>query len=238
MSTRDRVIAFFIAPSRFFEDVCDSPLVEINWRFPLLVFLVVTLLLRQLMLADPALLTQMKTKIAQEIDTAITSSQMSQQEADQTRSFATPGSAPFEIFLGFLMVIAVALLLFGLSLIYWLLGRLGMDSDAPFIKVVELVSITFFVNTIEGIVTAGLMMATRSITATPSLALFAPGLDPESSTFLALALANPFRVWDLSLMSIGLSRLFQRDLPKVAVIVFALWIVWSVATVLVGIRLA
>ena len=39
-------------------------------------------------------------------------------------------------------------------------------------------------------------------------------------------------------MSFGLSRLFQRDLPKVLVIVFALWIVWSAATILVGIRLA
>jgi hypothetical protein len=238
MSTRDRVIAFFTAPSQLLEEICDSPLIEINWRFPLMVFLVVTLLMRQLMLTDPVLLAQMQTKITQEIDTAITSSQMSQQEADQTRAFATPGSAPFEIFLGFLMVIAVVLLLFGLSLIYWLLGRLGMNSDAPFIKVVELVSVTFFVNTVEGIVTAGLMLVTRSVTATPSLALFAPGLDPESSTFLALTLANPFRVWDLALMSIGLSYLFQRDLPKVAVIVFALWIVWSVATVLVGIRLA
>lgn len=238
MSTRDRVIAFFTAPSQLLEEICDSSLVEINWRFPLMVFLLATLLMRQLMLTDPVLLAQMQTKITQEIDTAITSSQMSQQEADQTRAFATPGSAPFEIFLGFLMVIAVVLLLFGLSLIYWLLGRLGMNSDAPFIKVVELVSITFFINTIEGIVTAGLMIATRSITATPSLALFFPGLDPESSSFLALTLVNPFRVWDLSLMSIGLSYLYQRDLPKVAVIVFALWIVWSIATVLVGIRLA
>jgi hypothetical protein len=238
MSTREKVIGFFTAPSQLLGDICESPLVEINWRFPLLVFLVVTLALRQWMLADPVLLTQMQTKIAQEIDTAITSSQMSQQEAEQTRTFATPGSAPFEIFLGFLMVIAVVLLLFGLSLIYWLLGRLGMNSDAPFIKVVELVSITFFVNTIEGVVTAGLMVATHSITATPSLAVFVPGLDPESTTFLALTMANPFRVWDLALTSIGLSYLFQRDLPKVAVIVFALWIVWSVATVLVGIRLA
>ncbi len=238
MSTRDRVVAFFIAPARFFEDICGSPAIEINWRVPIMVFLVVTLLLRQFMLANPGLLAQMQTKITEEIDTAITSSQMSPQEAEQARTFATPGSAPFELFLAFLMIAVVPLLLFALSLIYWLLGRLGMNSDAPFRKVVELVGITFFVNTIEGIVTAGLMLATRSITATPSLALFTPSLDPESSMFLALTLANPFRVWDLALMSFGLAELFQRDLPKVAVIVFSLWIAWSAATVMVGIRLS
>jgi hypothetical protein len=238
MSTHDRVVAFFTAPARFFEDVCDSPAIEINWRIPIMVFLVVTLLLRQLMLTNPALVGQMQTKITEEITTAITSSQLSQQEAEQARTFATPGSGPFEIFLTFLMVIAVPLLLFILSLVYWMLGRTSMNSNAPFTKVVELVGITFYVNTIEGIVTALLMFATRSITATPSLALFAPSLDPDSSTFLALTMVNPFRIWDLALMSFGLSRLFQRDLPKVMVIVFALWAVWSAATIMVGIRLS
>jgi hypothetical protein len=136
------------------------------------------------------------------------------------------------------MAVAVPLLLFGLSLIYWLLGRVSMNSHAPFTKVVEVVGITFFVNIIEGIVTGILMYALNSITATPSLALFVHNFDPGNSTHLALSLANPFRIWDLSLLSFGLSRLFQRDLAKVLVIVFALWIVWSAATILVGIRLA
>jgi hypothetical protein len=231
-------VAFFMTPARFFEDICDSPTIEINWRVPILVFLVVTLLLRQAMLANPALMAQMQTKITEEINTAISSSQMSPQEADQARTFATPGSGPFEIFLAFLMGVAVLLLLFGLSLIYWLLGRVSLNSVAPFTKVVELVAITFFVNTIEAIVTTILMLATHSITATPSLALLAPSLNVESTTFLALTLVNPFRVWDLALMSFGLSRLFQRDLPKVMVIVYALWIIWSIATVMVGIRLS
>jgi hypothetical protein len=238
MSTRERLIAFFIAPARFFEDICDSPYIEINWRTPIMIFVVVTLVLRQIMLTNPVLIGQMQAKITEEFNTALTTSQMSQEEADQARTFATPGNTTFEIFLAFLISIAAPFLLFGLSLVYWLLGRLSMNSEAPYAKVVELVGITFFVNTIEAVVTAVLMNTTGSIAATPSLALFARGLDPESGTFLALTLANPFRVWDLSLMSFGLARLFQRDLPKVAVIVFALWIVWSAATIIVGIRLA
>jgi hypothetical protein len=238
MSARERLVAFFIAPARFFADICDSPYLEINWRLPITTFVVVTLVLRQIMLTNPALVGQMQAKITEEINAAITTSQMSQEEADQARTFATPGSMPFEIFLGFMMSIAAPLLLFGLSLIYWLLGRLSMGSEAPYAKIVELVGITFFVNTIEAVVTAVVMHTTGSVTATPSLALVAPSLDPESGTFLALTLANPFRIWDLSLMSIGLARLFQRDLPKVAVIVFTLWIVWSAATIIVGIRLA
>jgi hypothetical protein len=238
MSARDRVVAFFTAPGQFFADICDSPYIEINWRIPITAFVLVTLLLRQFMLTNPGLMAQMESKIGQELSTAVTTGQMSQEEVDQARAFARPGSAIFEIFLAILMAVAVPLLLFGLSLIYWLLGRVSMNSHAPFTKVVEVVGITFFVNIIEGIVTGILMYALNSITATPSLALFVHNFDPGNSTHLALSLANPFRIWDLSLLSFGLSRLFQRDLAKVLVIVFALWIVWSAATILVGIRLA
>ena len=237
MSARDRVVAFFTAPGQFFDDICGSPSIQINWRIPVMAFLLITLLVRQIMLTSPGLVAQMEAKIDQELTTAVTTGQMSQEEAEQARTFAQPGTAVFEIFLAILMGMAVPLLLFGLSLIYWLLGRVSMNSHAPFTKVVEVVGITFFVNCGEGIVTGLLMYTLNSITASPSLALFVPHFDPNNSMHLALSLANPFRVWDLSILSIGLSRLFQRDLPKVLVIVFTLWIVWSTATILVGIRL-
>jgi hypothetical protein len=38
---------------------------------------------------------------------------------------------------------------------------------------------------------------------------------------------NVFTFWTLGVTSIGLSRLFQKDLPKVLVLVFALWILWT-----------
>ena len=94
MSTRERLIAFFIAPARFCADICDSPYIEINWRIPVTVFVAVTLILRQIMLTNPALVGQMQAKITDEINAAVTTSQMSQEEADQARTFATPGSTP------------------------------------------------------------------------------------------------------------------------------------------------
>jgi signal transduction histidine kinase len=88
MSARDRVVAFFTAPGQFFADICDSPYIEINWRIPITVFVLVTLVLRQLMLTNPGLLAQMESKIGQELTTAVTTGQMSQEEVNQARTFA------------------------------------------------------------------------------------------------------------------------------------------------------
>jgi hypothetical protein len=45
---------------------------------------------------------------------------------------------------------------------------------------------------------------------------------------------NVFTFWVLAVTSIGLSKLFRRDLPKVLVLVVVLWILWTVITVFTG----
>ena len=82
-----------------------------------------------------------------------------------------------------------------------------------------------------------MMFVMDSITATPSLGAFVSDFDHSNKLHSALAKMNIFTFWDLSVVSIGLSRLFQRDLPKVLVIVFALWIVWTVFSVLTGFQM-
>jgi hypothetical protein len=102
--------------------------------------------------------------------------------------------------------------LFLISLIYWLLGKWGMKGKAPFMKVVEVIGLTFFISIAESIVTTILMYVMDSITATPSLGAFVSNFDFTDKLHMALAKVNIFTFWDLSIVSIGLP-LFQ-DLSK------------------------
>ena len=81
------------------------------------------------------------------------------------------------------------------------------------------------------------MLAMDSIYATPSLGIFISNFDIENKGDLALAKINVFTFWNLSVVSVGLSKLFQRDFPKVLVLVFAVWILWSLVTLFSGFRL-
>jgi len=65
-------------------------------------------------------------------------------------------------------------------------------------------------------------------------ALFVQNFDFSNKLHMALVKVNLFTIWSLLVTGIGLSKLFQRDLPKVLVLVFSLWILWSAFTVLTG----
>ncbi len=237
MPFTERMVNIFAAPGELFDNVRLTPPTATNWLIPMLLFIVVAFIMSQIMFMNPSLVSQMTELMRKGIDDAVVQGRMTQDQADQAAAFTKPGSTMFMIqqVLGLIIISPVALFL--LSLVYWLLGKWAMKGTAPYIKVVEVVGLTFFISIVESIVSTMLMNLMDSITASPSLALFVSNFNVEDKLHMALAKVNIFTFWDLSVISIGLSRLFQRDLPKVLVLVFALWILWSAFTVLAGIRL-
>lgn len=237
MSFMDKMVNIFVAPGELFDDVRNTPPTATNWVIPMILFIVVAFAMGQVLFMNPSLVQQMSEMIQKNFDEAIARGQMTAEQAEQAAAFTKPGSTMFMIQQLVGIVVLTPIVLFLLSLIYWLLGRFGMKGTAPYMKVVEVAGLTFFISIAESIVTTILMYVMDSLTATPSLGAFVADFNPVDKMHMALAKVNVFTFWDLSVLSIGLSRLFQRDLPKVLVIVFALWLVWSVVTVLTGIRL-
>jgi hypothetical protein len=128
-------------------------------------------------------------------------------------------------------VVGPFLSLFFGGLVYWLLGKWVMKATAPYMKVVEVVGLTFFIVTIESVVTTILSIGMNSIFASPSLGLLISDFSIENKMHLLASSMNVFTFWTLTVTSIGLARLFQKDLPKVLVLVFALWILWILFTI-------
>ncbi len=237
MSFMEKLTNIFVAPGELYEDVRQTPSTPSNWVIPMIIFIVVAILMGQLVLQNPSLVDQIGSTIRKQFDESIQKGKMTAEQADQAYEYARPGSMFFR--LGQIGGIAIGspIFLFLLSLIYWLLGKWGMSGTAPYTKVVEVIGLTFFISTIEIIVQTLLQFAMDSIYATPSLGLFVSNYDLQNKLHLAMSKINVFTFWDLTVVSIGLSKLFQRDLPKVLVLVFALWLVWSVLTVMAGLRL-
>jgi hypothetical protein len=236
MSFTDKMINIFAAPGELFEDVRLTPPTISNWLVPMLLFIVVAFLMGQVMFMNPSILSQMTDLVTSSIDKMVAEGKLTPEQAEQAINMSKPGSAMFMIQQVVGILILTPVVLFLLSLIYWLLGKWGMKATAPFMKVVEVLGLTFFITIAESIVTTILMFVMDSITATPSLGAFVSNFDYENKLHMALAKINIFTFWDLTVVSIGLSRLFQRHLPKVLVIVFALWVVWTVFAVMMNIR--
>lgn len=232
----EKIVNIFTAPGELFENVRLTGKTTSNWLVPMVLFIIIAAALYQLILTNPSLVDQMSTLMRKGIDEAVAKGSMTAEQADKAAEFMRPDSMIFRIqqIAGVALITPIALFL--LALIYWLLGKWGMSASAPYMKVVEVAGLTFFISILETIVTTLLQYGMDSLFAGPSLALFVSNYDLHNKVHMALSKVNVFTIWDLTVLSIGLSKLFQRHLPKVLVLVFALWILWSVFTVLMGWR--
>lgn len=243
MSFTDKMIGVYSSPGEVFDNVRLTGKTTSNWLVPMVIFILVAVGLSQLVLSNASLNDQLGTMISKrfekQISEQIAQGKITPEQAEQARgsyeTFAKPGSMWFTISQIGGIAIMTPVALFVLSLVYWLIGKTAMSAQSTYGKVVEVVGLTFFISIAEQIFTTLLMVMLDNIHATPSAALAVLAqFDPEDKLHLVLAKLNVFTFWDLSVVSIGLSHLFQRDLPKVLVLVFALWVLWSVVTVLTG----
>lgn len=246
LSFTEKLTNIFASPGELFDNVRDTPPTSSNWLIPLIIFIVVAIVMGQVVMHNPSLLDQIKAQIQQTMDKkfqeAIQQGQMSPQQADQAREMAEKYSDPSSLLSTIIQMVAIAIVspitLFFVALVYWLLGKYTMKADAPYMKIVEVVGLTLFIGALQAIVTVITKIVTDNYNATPSLMLAVLGqFSPENKLHIALSKVDLFEIWSLIVTSIGLSRLFRRDLAKVMVLVFALWILWVVLLVITGWRI-
>lgn len=237
LSFAEKLTDIFASPGELFENVRLTGQTTSNWLVPMIIFLVVALIMGQIMVHNASLADQLGATIRKGFEKSVQEGKMTQEQADQTyENYAKPGSTMFTLSQVGGTIIVTPIVLFLMALAYWLLGKWAMGATAPYMKVVEVVGLTFMIGALEYIVTTVMMIGLDSIHATPSLAAFVSNFDVQNKTHAALSKVNLFTFWNLGVTGIGLSKLFQRDMPKVLVLVFALWLVWTAATILLGLN--
>jgi uncharacterized membrane protein YphA (DoxX/SURF4 family) len=234
----ERVANVFAAPGELFENVRLTAPTASNWIIPLILMIIVAVAMSQLVISNPSLRDQMGALIKKSMEESVQSGRMTQEQADQAyEQFASPSSTMAMVIRLVATIAGIPIVLFVVALAYWLLGKWGMKATAPYMKVVEIIGLTFLIGALESLITTIMMFLMDSLYASPSLGLAVlKDFDIQNKLHVALAKVNVFTLWSLAVTSVGLSKLFQRDFAKVAVLVFALWIVWCVVSILTGIR--
>jgi hypothetical protein len=242
MSFTEKLVNVFASPGELFENVRLTGKTASNWIIPVAIMIVVAIAMQQVIMSNPSLADQTKAMVEkatkEKLDKAVQEGKITPEQAEQQREQIENFSNPTSTLNIVMRIVGVALfmpiILFLISLIYWLLGKTAMRADAPYMKVVEVVGLTLLIGAVESIVTTVMAIGLDSLHAGPNLAVFVQNFDFTNKLHVGLAKINIFTIWSLVVTSIGLSKLFQRDLPKVLVLVFALWILWTAVTVSTG----
>ena len=231
MSFTDKIVSIFSSPGEVYDNVRQTPITHSTWLVPTLILAVVGALLGYVVMSNPSLSDQAKRlaneQMEMQFEKSIREGKMTAEQAEKAReqmssfgSIATISRIAGAAFSPFIT-------LFAGSLVYWLLGKGVMKAAAPYWKVAEVIGLALFITVLEHIVTTVLAVTMDNVFASPSLMLLVTGFSAQNSLHLLAAAMNIFTIWYLAVISIGLSRLFQRDLPKVLVLVFSLWLLWT-----------
>jgi hypothetical protein len=220
----------FLQPGEVFEDLRDRPPHRAHWLFPLILYIITATLCTEIVVSLPEPAAQLR-KLAEEdflprLEEYVRQGTMTRQQTEWLRLFITPGTGQFfftqsagTVFTGTAALMLAALFL-------WQIGRSVLARAVPYKKVLEVVGLVFMIATLERIVSTALIVATGSLYATPGPGLLLIG-EPESKAFLALSSVNLFTLWEIGVAGIGLACIYERDLPKVLVLLLALWLIWT-----------
>jgi hypothetical protein len=230
MSFVDKLVNVLASPGEVFEYVRRTPITHSNWLIPTLILAIVGSLLGYAVMANPSLADQFKRisseQMEKQLQKQINQGKLTPEQADQAREQGEKfGSIGVIVSILAKDAIGPFFFLFVLGLVYWLLGKGIMKADVSYWKVVEVIGL------VESIVTTILMFLTDRVTASPSLALFISDFSIDNKWHMLAAIINIFTFWNLGVVSVGLSRIFQRDFPKVLVLLVALWAIWSLAMI-------
>jgi hypothetical protein len=236
LSFTDKLAGVFTSPGETFENVRLTGPTSSNWVLPWLIFAAIAIIIGQIVMQNPSLADQLGVTIRDQMNESVAKGEMTREQADQAYEFTRPGSIFFTIIYVGGVTLGSLVALFVIALFYWLIGKTAMGATAPYMKVVEVLGLVFFIAIVEHLVTTLLIFAMDSIHAKPALSIFISDFDVKDKSHLIFSKLNIFTFWDLTVSSIGLSRLFQRDLPKVFVLIFSLWVLWTAFSIITGIR--
>jgi hypothetical protein len=231
-----KCLRLIAAPGDVFGELRETFPSPGNWVLPVLLYVAVATVSIHLMLGQPSLAAHYQQIVNEDLrptfDQQVLEGIITQQQAEWILLFVTPGTAHFLVAQGVGTTLGALAALFALSFIFWQVGKSAMGGGAPYMSVVEVVGLTFLVAALERIVTAFLTIAMDSIFATPTLGLLALHAGPDSTLFSLLSRVNVFTIWELAVISKGLAVLNERDFPKVFVLLLALWLLWTIVTLL------
>lgn len=214
----NKIIDIFIAPTKVFTSLKEKP----KWVIPFIIVLVV--------IAITATLTISMTKesILVKQEEKMRERGMTEEQIEQAKKFTTGPVMMISGAVGAVVFTTITLLIF--TLVVNLFIPLFSGKGA-FKNVFSVVCFSALIKVPSAILKFILIAITRSLYVTTSLALFVPNLIKESFGYKLLSGFDLFMIWEMILVSLGISITNEIKKQYAYILVFIIW----VASIFIGI---
>jgi len=217
----NKIADIFMSPIKVFMALKEKP----EWMIPFIIVLIVVAL--------SAALTVSMTKetIIAKQEEMMRERGMTDEQIEQALKVSSGSLMVISSTIGAAVFIAIILLLFAflVNLLIPVFGGTG-----AFRRVFSVVCFSALVMVPSALLKVILIAITRSPYVTTSLALFVPGLARDSFGYKVLAGFDFFIIWEMILVSLGISITNEIERKNAFILVFLIWIVSIFAGIVLG----
>jgi hypothetical protein len=236
LSHSDKLVGVFSEPKVTFEKISGFPPRTMDWLLPICLLVVVAIVTLLLKMNDPEVkadfVKQRITETQKGFDKAVAEGKMSRADADkkisETEKFFE-GSGAIIILISFIFgtLIIGFIAFFFMALVYYLLARFALKEKGTYVSVLVASGLVSYIGIIQLIVSTILAVFMGRMILDTSLASLL-GADASTYTGWALGKIDPFTIWSLFIVSIGIGKLFKAEsLNKFYYMVFGVWVIGS-----------
>jgi len=234
-SLAGRLLNVFAAPGDVFDGLKTANSSVANWLVPVLIVMLVTITSFAVTLSQPTIKQQIVEMQEKAIDQQVAAGKI---KADQAKAFKEQIAAlPPWVMQLFGVVQGVGAGFCGTfwwAMVVWLLGKLALKSEIPFLKALEVSGLTMMIFALSVVITTLLIVILGNLMARPALSVFVSEFNPTSKLHLLLGSVNLFYLWSTAVLSLALSKLSGVQFGKAAVWMFGFWVASRVLFVVIG----
>ncbi len=235
MSLSDKFIGILSSPGEVYQTIVGTEPKTSNWAIPLVLTIIVGIIFTLVVFTQPAIQDQMSEAQHKAMQKRVTEGKMTQEQMDRAVEMnpAKPGSPMFLIIGAVGVAFVISFSLFVYSAVYFLGGKFVYQATVPYSKILEVYGLSFYVAAVVSLLTMVIVVAMGSLHASFSPALFISDFDPLNKEHKLMAALNLLEFWNLYVVGVGLSKVWNTSLGKSFAVVGGAWAVWTLIKVFV-----
>lgn len=234
LSKTEAMVGVITAPSETFETIAVSTKMN-YWILPALIFMVIALIGSFLVMNDAELMSKVldkrRAEIQKQFDDEVKSGSLTQEQADErmqaTEEFLNPNSPIVKAFGYGANIIAPFFLLFFMSVIILIIMKI-MRSPISFYNILNIVGLSLIIFAISSILTSIISVLMGDMQSISPGLILNEGMVGKKA-FAIISGFDVFSIWAIAVMSIGLSKIGRVSFSSIAIALYGVWIVLTIA---------
>ena len=238
----DKIVGVITEPTNIFSQVSQFTAKTVDWIVPLLIFILFVSLSTIIMQTNPQIKHDMIEKqmeaIEKNIDEAVKSGRMTQDQADSQmdaiRERIAGGGIAIMIPQIVGIVIVVFIIFFAVSGYFFAVSKFGLKGNGSYKDGMVAYGLPLYIAVIQVIINLILAMLMDKMVTDTSIATLMDSDKTQLAGFL-LSKVDPLSIWFYGVVGIGFAKMFKSDsIGKYVGMVIASWLIFSIIFFYIG----